>query len=279
MVNGEVLIQPRVISGLTSVPSRLDRLTVTLQSISAQTRRPDELIISLPRVPAARPDLSLREYAVPAPLAAIISEHSWMHLHWLDSDDGPGSKLLGVISWLATEGGAEQPGDVVIVLDDDQCYDSHAFEDGVAGILEASNLCVGTFFAYHFRSLIVPQGADLLIIPLIPGFGSMLLSFHQQFVDGDEACFFVDDLWLAIFFTLCGYTVQPLRAQLQHRGLGRISIATANADVDALGSLAGKNSRHLVMVRAFDSLTSRLSLASSDEMDGLSSLGGAPVVQ
>jgi len=248
---------------MTSLPSRLGGAGPALHSIAKQTRRPDHLILSLPR----RSSREGRDYELPEELGSIIKQHPWMEVNWLEEDVGPGTKLLGGLQWCNQNLGTVQEGDILMVLDDDHEYVPWAIAE-----LEKEQLARGpshicSFFAYFFRGIMVPQGADIVAYQLTEGLSSDIHEYYRKFVAGDPACFLVDDLWAAMYMQLCGKNIVSLRETVVKRGLQMVYRRTDNAKIEALMDLEGENRRDRVSVRAFDSLLSRLIGAGSQELE------------
>mmetsp|Transcript_108041 Transcript_108041/g.304375 ORF Transcript_108041/g.304375 Transcript_108041/m.304375 type:complete len:261 (+) Transcript_108041:138-920(+) len=198
---------------------------------------------------------------------------------------------------------------MLMVLDDDHAYGPHALGDlseellgygrrrycgghkattigsgtpvgaTIRGELDPAcgggNVCC-TFFSYFFRGLMVPQGADITAFRLSPEFPESALEYHRAFVVGDEACFLVDDLWIAMYLRLCGADVVSLRDRVLGRGLETIYTPTGVANVNALSHLGGDRRRDLVSIRAFEGLLARLQAAGEE---GLARWGGARAVK
>lgn len=81
----------KVVVGLTTIPARVSALGPVLDSIAAQTRKPDELVISVSRI-------SARENK-PYPLDELeaIAKPYGATVHVIDTDYGPLTKLMGLL--------------------------------------------------------------------------------------------------------------------------------------------------------------------------------------
>ena len=108
-------VNPRnsgLVVSLTTIPSRIDALDLTLASLLRQTARPQEIRLCLP-------GSSVREqrpYVVPAWLADLRT----VTVVAVD-DQGPATKLLGTIN-------AVDPDQAIVVLDDDRIYHPRLLE-------------------------------------------------------------------------------------------------------------------------------------------------------
>ncbi|CAE7270281.1 rib4 [Symbiodinium sp. CCMP2456] len=262
---------PLLIVGMTSLPSRLEGIGPALESIASQSRRPDRLVLSLPRLSAREG----RKYELPDHVTCLMAKHPWMEVNWLEEDAGPGTKLLGAADWFQRSIGRAIPGDMLMLLDDDHAYLPSAL--GELCQIQQHLGCdyISSFFAYFFRGLMVPQGADIVALQLDSTTLRCIIDFHRCFVKGDAACFLVDDLWTAMFYFLSGRQVRSFRDRVIQRGLETIYSRTDNASVAALMDLDGSARRDRAMVSAFEGLLQRL----LDEESQLSSIAGEDAVQ
>lgn len=245
-----------LIVGMTTLPARLPKIRETVLSLGSQSRRPDRLILSLPR----RSRRQGIDYLVPDEVRSLLVEHPWVELNWVDHDDGPGTKLTGVLRWVAQQVGKGAVGgdDVLMVLDDDHAYLPWALGELASQLLRLPSGCMCTFFAYFFRGLMVPQGADIMAFRMAEMVDGHVVEFHDEFVRDNADCFFVDDLWIAVYLRMRGLAVHSLRDVVTSSGSEAIYERTANSSIAALMDLDGDQRRDRVMMRACDSLLVQL---------------------
>ncbi len=120
----------RVVASLTTLPSRLDKVSIAINSIASGYEKPDVIYLHVPAY-------SLREEAVypEAALAHIQNEHRTKHpevkliINVIAKDYGPGTKLFPV---LELERDLET---VIFCIDDDRKYDKNTLRH----LLEASH--------------------------------------------------------------------------------------------------------------------------------------------
>ncbi|CAK9070707.1 unnamed protein product, partial [Durusdinium trenchii] len=199
-----------------------------------------------------------------------------MQVHWLEEDFGPGTKLLGVIDWFQKYLGDPVNGDMLMLLDDDHAYLPHAIDDLWHKQSSLGTEYVSSYFAYFFRGVMVPQGADIVAVqPKDRLWMAQLQSFHRHFVAEHPAAFLVDDLWAAIFYFATGKEVRSFRDSVLRRGVETIYTKTSNASVEALMDLEGAARRDRAMLACFDHLLQRL-LAVPPGSPSLECIGGAP---
>ena len=111
----------RVVVSLTTIPSRVARIKPMLESLVAQTRKPDSSILWLPKV--------CRKQGVPYDVPSDLKE--WMFLNDIaisecSTDWGPATKLIPTLlcEW--------ENDTIIITLDDDIVYEPHLIEELVA---------------------------------------------------------------------------------------------------------------------------------------------------
>jgi hypothetical protein len=167
--------------GLTTLPSRIHHLRPTLDSLTAQTDRPDKVLLCLPRwsrreeCPYGRPEW-LADYA---PMLEVVEcEEDW----------GPGTKLLGCLDHLT-------PPTCLVIADDDMRYRPFFLEGLYSSQVEdkGSSFSYWTFPCGPFD---VGQGADGLSFysPNLEG----MRSFANKAIQSPQLRV-VDDLWISAF--------------------------------------------------------------------------------
>lgn len=126
------------IISLTTIPSRLPLIGLTLKSLMRQKLAPARIMLNLPRV-------SRREKVAYEPPAFLVGLRS-VSIRWCEDDLGPATKLLPSLRHEAAE-------TRIIVVDDDRVYPPNLVGDLVA----ASDAAPHT--AFSMRGWVVP--ADL----------------------------------------------------------------------------------------------------------------------
>jgi hypothetical protein len=210
-----------VFVGLTTLPSRIAKLEPAIESLLAQTLKPDAIFISLPR----RSVRENRAYDLPDWL-----ERPYEPLRVLrpERDYGPGTKLLGCLSHVGRDA-------CLIVADDDMRYRpffvERLYESQVRRPDASFSFCV-----YRVGRLQIGQGAD--------GF-----SFWTSNLTGLEAfaadalqsphLFVVDDLWISLFLQDRGVGLHSLQDTLPD---GEPVYKSTHRD-DQLADVAGDRAR------------------------------------
>ena len=135
---------------LTTVPSRLQHLAVTIDSLHRQSLPPDEVVLNIPRKwRSSNVTLRASDLAAAAPGLEALQAAGKVSVHWID-DLGPITKLVPTIKRAAAHArrfvdrrcsaaagdcaapenlAAAEAGMGVLVVDDDQAYASSAICD------------------------------------------------------------------------------------------------------------------------------------------------------
>jgi hypothetical protein len=114
----------RVVVGLTTIPSRVDHLPAVLAALRDQTRVPDAIYVSVPKI-------SSKEKGAPYPIkeiSRILKKAAGKigSVLVLENDFGPLTKLVGM--WMHEK---SSPKTLLITADDDQLY-SNTFVETLA---------------------------------------------------------------------------------------------------------------------------------------------------
>jgi len=133
---GSFAFSGRVVVGLTTTPDRIEKLAPTLQTLFAQTLRPDRIILSVPDV-LARSGKKTGE--IPPELAAL--EQAGKITITRGGDHGPATKFVGALLQ------EKDPETFLVWLDDDILYSPRLLEKLVTTCPEGSAVGVCGF---HF---------------------------------------------------------------------------------------------------------------------------------
>jgi len=197
--------QSNVIITLTTLPSRVEGLKATLNSLTNQSLLPEKIILNLPKV-------SKREkvgYQIPS----FLKDHPLVYINETEEDLGPATKLLPTLELYKNELDKQ-----IIVLDDDQIYPKKLVENYIKYGKELPNsaltLCGWTLpknFKHNDREQIFGAIVRLyrkdesiskpLQVDCLQGASSYAVKpklFDQAVFDYSDApkeAFFVDDIW------------------------------------------------------------------------------------
>ena len=210
--------------GITTLPSRIGHLRSTLDSLLAQSRLPDKILLCLPKwshreqCAYGRPDW-LADYA---PMLEVVDcAHDW----------GPGTKLLGCLDHLV------QPS-CLIVADDDMRY-RPAFLEGLYGSQIEDTGSSFSYWTFPCGPFAVGQGADgfSFYSPNLQG----IRSFADKVLRSPQLRV-VDDLWISAFLKHRGVAVKSIRHLL-----GEGTVYEAAHSVNQLRNLGGDLEREAAM--------------------------------
>ena len=218
------MAQSSIVVSLTTIPARLAHLGPTLHSILTQSRRPDRIVLYLPKT-YRRPEFG--SYDVPTLPEGV-------EVRICDADFGPATKILPAVREFS--GGHTK----IIYCDDDQIYDAGWIERLSEKSLAFPNDCiadrglrVGKLDArakpretgYRLRRLAslglwrpmkrYDAGEDD-IVEIALGFGGVLV--RPEFLpptafEIPDVLWTVDDIWLSGQMALNGITVRQASAK------------------------------------------------------------------
>lgn len=271
----------KVIATLTTIPSRMDNVHVTIESILNQTLKPDEVVLSIPTH-------SLREekdYELSDEVKKLSDEGKITLLH-CEEDYGPATKLLGVLKREIDLDYTEDREPILITFDDDKRYHSDAIhnllssdliECGVVVCRKGSRIyMVDEDHPFHTEKNDgilerIYNGADESSVKRVDVlFGTGAVAYRPSYFDHDVfdykaenedfpevSAFFVDDIFLSgylaekdISIVVASFDKSPTQEKLSSHVL---DVNTPNANVQALGTI-NKNTPELGKdtIRYFD---------------------------
>ena len=190
----------RVIASLSTLPDRIGNLELTLRSLLAQTRPPDEIVIAVPRFS----DRQQKEYIIPSYLEKIPR----VRILPCQKDWGPATKFIPAIQEELAGGRGNT---LIMVVDDDRSYPRDALE---------------TYLHYHaqlpdaalcFRGALIPHSLVWFLPKLIranqirepkrvavmTGTASYLVqprffdSTLWDYAGAPMSAFYMDDIWIS----------------------------------------------------------------------------------
>lgn len=246
---------------MSTLPSRIGKIRPAIDSLLANTRGPDKIVLTVPRRPL-RGDATL---VVPG----FLDEPGYREriaLNLIEEDFGPGSKLMGCLGHIATPC-------VVILADDDMEYRDFLLERLYAEQV-ADRTRSFSFYAYRHGGMTIGQGADGFSIwsENLRGIDA----FYEANVRGERIAFH-DDLWISYFLLTRGVTVEGLQGELG----GTLVYRSVHTD-ESLSTLEGDLARERLTAEGLRSLRKRvplpisvgLRLATRDLADRLVGIAG-----
>ena len=190
----------RLIVSLSTLPGRIGRLRPTLESLLAQTRTPDEIVLAVPTFSIRQG----RTYAIPSDLTRMPR----LRILHCETDWGPATKFIAVVK---DELAAGRDDTLIMVVDDDRIYprNSVALYLHYNAQLPDAALCFrgGPIpRSLNWRHCKIEYGVNLRTpkpTAVITGCGSYLIQprfFNASLWDysaAPEGAFYMDDMWIS----------------------------------------------------------------------------------
>ena len=190
----------KTIISLTTIPSRLSYLETCLNSLKNQTVMPDQIMIHIPKF-YTRFQTSI--------VASQIPSSCLPHVLYLDTDYGPGTKLMGCLSHLAP---VQLRQSLIVLVDDDQIYQPHFIEGLLAHLGTDRQIPVAASYRTYSvtvrkRKLKIGCGFSGFAIPGRCLNWTTLLEYFQFVIGQNSLFFFHDDLWISYYLNLVGVRI------------------------------------------------------------------------
>ena len=165
----------------TTLPSRLENIKKTIDSINNQSLKPKKIFLNLPYKFKRFPRYEFKEEQ--------IVKLKKNNIEIIRCDDyGPGTKLMGSLNKIKNF-------DLTIILDDDHLYHYRMFEIFVEEFKKkAANY---SFYVQKLFKLSMGQGADGILINTKNL--SNIRVFYDIFVKKNKNLFLDDDLWISLY--------------------------------------------------------------------------------
>jgi hypothetical protein len=225
---------PKYVFTLTTIPSKIDNLHFTIDSLLSQTLAPEKIIINIVKNYNFR--MKNLEIA-PEKIHALKEKYAGKNLeiNFVDKDCGPGTKLLGTLNSSLFEG-FDKSDTFIVLVDDDLVYKRYMLEDFDYNKQVHKHMKVASYYAYEYKNIRIAQGADGFFIQLDTL--DKFLSYYNLIKD-DEQINYHDDFYISYYFYLLSTDIRfihPPYASL-------IYDEQPNTEIDALRNLTGKYHR------------------------------------
>ena len=184
-----------VVLSVTSLPSRIGRIRPCLESLLSGTRRPDKIIVSLPFYSTREKT----EYRIPEFLQDQNFCGDVVEVVRVDSDWGPGTKLLGALPFVSEKS-------CLVLVDDDVTYRPNFLQNIADAQLNEHDVSF-SYFTYRVRGITIGQGCDGFSFWKPNLFG--ISDFFRRYVSGTDLVLH-DDFWISIFLASKHIRIKPL---------------------------------------------------------------------
>jgi hypothetical protein len=177
---------------MTTLPSRIDRIRPTIESLLSGSHVPDKVLLAIP--PFSQREK--RAYVLPAFLAEFRPSVEVVHCR---QDWGPGTKLLGSLDAL--------PEQSYLVLADDDVIYKPSFLSGLIAAQSADHTASFSYYVYRSGGLWIGQGCDGLSFwkPNLDG----IADFARAHI-AETPYRLHDDLWISYYLATKGVQVKML---------------------------------------------------------------------
>ena len=215
---------------LTSLPSRIDNIYETIQSIENQTLKPNKVFLNLP--------LNFKRFPEYNFTTNQISKLSKYNLEISRCEDyGPATKLMGSLNKINKEY------DCVILIDDDHIYHERVFEIFIDNFKKEK-----VNYSYYMNKIFNIRNGQcsdgfLINVKLL----DEIEDFYEKYVKKSRNMFLDDDLWLAIYL-YCekkSFTKNIINDFINKTGKKMSYTQSINKDIDALHQNEHKSQRFI----------------------------------
>jgi len=166
---------------LTTIPTRLNTLNKTLESIKNQTLRPSKIFLNIPTEYHRFPNLKIED-----------NELNHLHSDLLEitrcNDFGPATKIMGSLQKIKEY-------ECAIIIDDD-----HIYNDKFCEILLREFKKKNENYSYYVQKIFdinMAQCADGFLINC--NYLDKIEKFYDLYVKNNKNMFLDDDLWISIY--------------------------------------------------------------------------------
>lgn len=235
----------KYIVSLTTIPSKFDYLPMTIDSIIQQTISPLMVILNIPKIY----DFRLNNTELPKEKLDDFMNKYEKHnviINYVEKDNGPGTKLLGLLNSNILENIEDIHNTFIVIIDDDLIYKPYMF-DYFDGITYHYNIQVASYIVSFNHSIRVGQGSDGIFIRL------SLLDKFMEYYNVIKDCDYVnyhDDIYISYYFHLLNkdieYIIPPNNCLIYD--------VHPNTDIDALRNIPGKYSRENLNNKVYEVL-------------------------
>lgn len=255
----------KVIATLTTIPSRMVNVHITIESIMSQTVKPDEIVLSIP----SRSMREEKDYEL-SDQVKEMSDSGKITLLQCEEDYGPATKILGVMKRELDIDYSEDREPIIISFDDDKRYHANVIENLLSSDLIECGVVVcrkgsriyrvdedHPFYTPNNNGILerVYSGADESGVKRVDIlFGTGAVAYRPSYFDHDVfnykesnedfpevESFFVDDIFLSGYLAERDINIVVAsfeKTQVQEKLPAHVlDVNTANANIESLGAI------------------------------------------
>ena len=223
----------KYIVSLTTIPSRIDNIDKTIESLIGQTLKPDKIILNIPV------KYNLRFTATPDDSVIQELENRYgddLTINYVDYDYGPGTKLMAAIKTNIIDVCSDN--EYIVLVDDDHIYEPFMIQyfDNYNRKHCGGKLKAASFYCYAQSDIVIGQGADGFFI------NSNVLSRFEDYYDIIRIYDYIkyhDDYYISHYLHVTNISPFHLRLPYQEGIYSKHS----SWDIDGLVLLQDEHSR------------------------------------
>ncbi len=187
----------KYIISLTTIPSKFDYLYLAMDSMVKQTVVADVIIINIPKMY----DFRLTGKISQEKINNFLGKYSKYNvvINMVEKDDGPGTKILGLLKNNILDKDKINDDTYLILLDDDFIYKPYLIEYFDKNINVNKDIDVATYYSYNYNNINVAQAADAMIFKY-----NIINNFldYYEIIKDEDYLFYHDDFFISYFFYL-----------------------------------------------------------------------------
>jgi hypothetical protein len=228
----------KFIISLTTIPSKFDKINYVIDSLIKlnNDKFVEKIIIHIPRIYSFRFD----NQSIPQEqIDNFLNKYSKynIHINYMDTDFGPGTKLIGLFHTNLINFYDDFLNDkFIIILDDDLYYKSHMIQYFNRVLKKNPNLNFASYKTYKLDQITIAEGCSCFFIK--PSILSNFMQYYNDIKDYDYINYH-DDVYISYFLHLKKIPIYYLKPHYNHR----IYVLTSITRLDTLHTLTGKYSR------------------------------------
>ena len=223
----------KYIVSLTTIPSRIDNIDKTIESLINQTLKPDKIVLNIPV------KYNLRFTATPNDSVMQELENRYgddLTINYVDYDYGPGTKLMGAIKNNIID--VRSDNEYIVLVDDDHIYEPVMIQyfDNYNRKHCGGKLKAASFYCYAQSDIVIGQGADGFFI------NSNVLGRFEDYYDIIRIYDYIkyhDDYYISHYLHVTNISPFHLRLPYQEGIYSKHS----SWDIDGLVLLQNEHSR------------------------------------
>jgi hypothetical protein len=226
----------KYIISLTTIPTKFDNIYFCINSLLKQNIKIEKIIIHIPKVYSFR----FNNSSIPQEkINTFLQKYSKynVHINLLDTDYGPGTKLLGLYHTDLIKFDDTLLNTYILIVDDDLIYKPHMIKYFDKKAKVHTDIQFASYYIYKLNNKYnIAQACSCFFIK--PSSLNNFLDYYNEIKDMDYVNFH-DDVYISYYFQLKNIPLFHLRPFRNHC----IYIFTKITRLDALHKIEGKYSR------------------------------------